>query len=129
MDVLPVGLYEINVCEKRGMFLSPRSGGFELPTKLYGIETPFIERVAKTFASTSENMGIMLTGLRGTGKTVTAELIANRLNQPVIMIKQDQPGIIDFMDMIPHPVTFFVDEFEKAAIFCAICAARQPRLL
>jgi hypothetical protein len=109
---LPPGVYVIQV-SKEGMFLEHRPDGFELPPKLYGVEDAFIQRVANTFRSSKRNLGVLLTGLRGTGKTVTAELIAQEIGLPIILITQDMPGLVDFIDSIPHPATYVCDEFEK----------------
>lgn len=109
---LPNGLFIVQMC-KEGLFLEHRPNGFEFPEKLYGMEDAFIERVVRTFEHTKDNLGVMLSGLRGTGKTVTAEMIAMKLGLPIILITQDMPGIIDFIDAFPHPATFLCDEFEK----------------
>ena len=106
------GVYVLQM-NKQGFFLEERPGGFEMPEKIYGLEEAFIHRVVHTFRQTDRNMGVLLTGIRGTGKTVTAETIAIQLGLPIILIMQDYPGIIDFIDTIPHDCTYLVDEFEK----------------
>lgn len=111
--LLPNGLYSIGFSKELGVYLETRPGGFGYPEKLYNMENSFIDRVVTTYNATTGNLGVLLTGLRGTGKTVTAELMADKLGLPTILVTQDFPGIIDFMDSIPHAVTFVCDEFEK----------------
>lgn len=111
-DVLPAGVYNIQQ-GKEGLFLEKRPTSFVLPEKVYGMEEALIQRVVRTYANTKGNLGILLNGLRGTGKTVTAELLALSLNLPIILISQDLPGLIDFIDSIPHDTTYLCDEFEK----------------
>lgn len=66
---LPVGIYSICLTDK-----------FVFPYKMYGLQNEFIDHVIKTYHATEGNLGIMLTGTKGTGKTVTAKELANKLN-------------------------------------------------
>jgi hypothetical protein len=51
--------------------------------------------------------------LKGTGKTVTAELICNELNLPVILVQKHYGGLVSFLNSIQQDVIIFIDEYEK----------------
>lgn len=95
------------------LYLSEVFEKYDFPYKIYGIETKFIERVKKTFNNTTGNLGILLNGIKGTGKTVTSKQICNELNLPVILIHSRYDGIPNFINEIQQNVVIFVDEFEK----------------
>jgi SpoVK/Ycf46/Vps4 family AAA+-type ATPase len=58
---------------------------------------------------------VLLNGLKGTGKTVTAKVICNKLNLPVILINENPEGggIPDFLNEIEQDVIVMMDEYEK----------------
>lgn len=112
---LPVGIY--NIClTKNGFHLEKHADKFVFPYKMYGLQEEFIDHVIKTYHATSDNMGIMLTGTKGTGKTVTAKELANKLNLPIIIVKDMGDAnqyMIEFLSSIENDCILFLDEFEK----------------
>lgn len=60
-------------------FLQRLEDQFQFNYKMYGLETALIDRVLKTFKGTNGNLGILLNGIKGTGKTVTSKIICNEL--------------------------------------------------
>ena len=95
-------------------YLSKVSDEFEFGHKIYGLERNLVNRVLKTYQSTQGgNLGILLNGLKGTGKTVTSKIISNELNQPTILVAMNKEGIGNFINAIPQDITVFVDEYEK----------------
>ena len=95
------------------LYLSQVYEQFDFPYKIYGIETKFINRVLKTYDNTKGNLGLLLNGVKGTGKTVTAKQLCNKLGLPTIIIHHRYDGIPNFINEIQQDVTIFVDEFEK----------------
>lgn len=114
ISALPVGVYVMNK-SIFGYYLERIEDKFEFGHKLYGLETELIERVIRTWNSTNKNLGVLLNGLKGTGKTVTSKVICNRLNLPVILINQNPEGggIPDFLNQIEQDVIILMDEYEK----------------
>lgn len=115
-EPLAKGVYTLQDDPRSGFYLEKTHDGFNLNHKIYGKETSFVERVTKTFDNTTGNLGILLSGVKGTGKTVTSKLIANSfLTQdiPVIIIPQAYNNVQDFISKIPQSVVLFFDEFEK----------------
>ncbi len=56
---------------------------------------------------------MLLNGVKGTGKTVTAKIICNELKQPVILVTHFIEGSHFFLNSIPQDITIFIDEYEK----------------
>lgn len=96
-----------------GFYLTKISNRFDFDYKIYGIERKFIERILKTYDNTTGNLGVLLNGLKGTGKTVSAKVLSNKLNQPTILINNVEEGCVNFINSISQDVTIFVDEYEK----------------
>ena len=114
LDQLPLGVYKLQFDEVRQrFFLTKVSEKFEFPYKIYNNESKFVDRVKKTWDGTTGNMGILLNGTKGTGKTVTAEQICNNMNQPVIIISQNYAKLTNFLNEIQQNVTLFFDEYDK----------------
>lgn len=111
-ETLPVGI----CLTKNGFHLEKHADKFVFPYKMYGLQEEFIDHVIKTYHATSDNMGIMLTGTKGTGKTVTAKELANKLNLPIIIVKDMGDAnqyMIEFLSSIENDCILFLDEFEK----------------
>lgn len=94
-------------------------GGLNLPSKVYNTteDTNFISRVTKFFNSTDKNTtGVLLSGIKGTGKTILAKLIAKEINLPIIVVDSNFPinHINDFFREFNTPVTVILDEIDKS---------------
>lgn len=115
-DDLPVGNYALNFDDMTGFFLTIKEQ-FELPKKIYG-GTKFPERILSTYHARGKGMSVLLSGPKGTGKTVDAKLTCNICNMPVITIGEAYTGdqVANFIDEIKTPTIFFIDEFEKVYV-------------
>jgi broad-specificity NMP kinase len=113
-STLEVGVYELGYVDRVGFNLTPISKDFDFPYKIYGLETDIIRRALKYYRNTNTgNLGILLNGIKGTGKTVTAKQICNQLNLPVILVSNHLGGSEDFINSIQQDVVVFIDEYEK----------------
>jgi len=107
-------VYELRHSDIFGFSLIPVSDAFEFPYKIYGLEESLIKRILKYYNKTeSGNLGILLNGVKGTGKTVTSKIIANKLHQPVILVTSEIEGAEHYINSIPQDITVFIDEYEK----------------
>lgn len=113
MKNLPVGIYKFQVDLFDQPFLAHISEKFDLPFKIYDIERLFIDRVKKSWANTVSNMGILLNGVKGTGKSVTAEILCNEFNLPVIIVPFKHKNLVSFINDIQQDVIIFIDEYDK----------------
>ena len=113
LPVLPVGVYKLEKDPFENLYLSQIQEKFGFPYKVYGVERSFIDRVKKSWNHTTGNFGVLLNGIKGTGKTVTAEIICNELDLPVIIIPWHHENLVSFLNNIQQDVIIFIDEFEK----------------
>lgn len=112
---LPKGIYEVRE-SMTGYYLNRLGDSFVFNYKVYGINNDFIEHFVKTFNNTSGNIGVLFNGTKGTGKTVTAEELCNRLGLPVVIVKscKDADDMLKFLaTQINFDCIFFFDEYEK----------------
>ena len=75
---LPKGIYEVKE-SMTGYYLNRLGDSFVFNYKLYGINNKFIDHFIKTYNNTTGNLGVLFNGIKGTGKTVTAEELCNRI--------------------------------------------------
>ena len=115
MEKLPVGIYEVGI-NLSGWFLTRTADKFVFNYKVYDLQRGFLDHVRKTYDSTNGNLGVLFNGTRGTGKTVSAKVLANELNLPVILVKsmgEHNDGLISYLSSFNFDCIFFFDEFEK----------------
>jgi hypothetical protein len=110
---LPTALLNIGYDDRKGFYLEKMDGKFDFQHKIYGVESELINRVKKTYVNTNRNLGILLNGVKGTGKTVTSKLIANEIGIPVLVVQHAYVGLVDFINSIKQDVIIFIDEYEK----------------
>lgn len=115
---LPVGRYTINVAPMQPITLV-KAPAFKLPEKFYGDVEGIAARIIRTFNARTKSTGVLLHGVKGAGKSLTAQLvstwIAEQFEIPTIMVRYDQllPEIVEFIDNIDTPCMVFFDEFDK----------------
>lgn len=112
---LPKGIYEVRE-SMVGYYLNKLGDSFVFNYKLYGINNEFIDHFIKTYNNTTGNLGVLFNGIKGTGKTVTAEELCNQLGLPVIIVKscKDADDMLKFLaTQINFDCIFFFDEYEK----------------
>lgn len=91
---------------------------FSLPDKLYGDVDKKANRILSTFKERSTNTGVMLSGVKGSGKTLLSKKIAQlaaQENMPTIIISECHHGdeFNKFIQQINMPCVIIFDEFEK----------------
>ena len=114
---LPKGIYEVKL-SMTGFYLSKIAESFTFDYKLYGLNQKFIDYVLKTYENTTGNLGILLDGIKGTGKTVVAKELCNHLQLPVILVQSmgsdTNDKLIKYLSTaIDFDCIFFFDEYEK----------------
>lgn len=114
-EKLKPGNYLLKFDQREGFYLQKKAA-FNIPKKIYG-DHHEVDRWLKSYTHNSEkNLGVILSGLKGTGKTITCQLFCKRANKPVIIINEPYSGT-DFIDFVTSPLfkdsIIFVDEYEK----------------
>ena len=115
VDTVPKGIYNVGL-SMTGWYLERTADEFVFSHKIYGLQSKFMQHVLTAFENTKGNFGILLNGTKGTGKTITAKVLANKFNLPVIVVKsfgENNTGLIEFLASFNFDCVFFFDEFEK----------------
>ena len=116
MPYLDEGIYQMHQNPVTGeIYLQKISDKFEFGFKLYGLDEKLIKHVVDTYNKQEhkKNIGVLLNGAKGTGKTVTAKTLCNKLGLPVIIVDGPMNGLSNFLAGINHDCVFLFDEFEK----------------
>lgn len=115
-DLLPVQPYVVNYHPEKGFYLE-KYGEISVPEKkVYGVHLEKIEKVLRTFTLFDRNLGVLLSGEKGIGKTLFVKLLAieaMKRGMPVIVINRYYPGIDSYLENITQEVVVLFDEFEK----------------
>lgn len=111
-DLLPPGVYKLGA-DLMGFYLDHQHDSFKFSYKVYGMEKGLVSRVCKTFSAVKDNIGVLLSGIKGSGKTVTAKRICNELKLPVIIVAHKFDGVSSYINDFQQEAVFFFDEYEK----------------
>ena len=118
-DLTPGMVYNISVDRYTDAISLEESSGLSLPSKVYCTQRDerFIDKVINSYnLSESGFTGVMLAGLKGSGKTVMAKVIANKSGLPIINIdKNIRPYILrNLVEKLGDTsVCFLFDELDK----------------
>ena len=114
-DQLPAQAYSVCFHPQQGFWLEKFSD-LELNEKIYGVDMAKVEKVFNSFKVFSRNLGIILSGDKGIGKSLFAKLLCIKSienNYPLIIVNNYIPGIADFLNEIEQEVVVLFDEFDK----------------
>jgi hypothetical protein len=117
-ETLPVGNYTVKFNEMGNFFYLEKIEDFTSPSRIYGNCVKHTSRIVNTFMSRPATTGVMLTGEKGSGKTLLSK------NVSIELAKQDIPTIVintsyhgdtfnQFLQSIDQPCVILFDEFEK----------------
>jgi hypothetical protein len=114
-EKLPNGVYLTKYNKQMDEYFLEETAPFITPSKIYGNSNELSDRYVNTFNKGNKNMGILLTGLKGTGKSLTAKLTCIKSNIPVILITEPfcDDTFKGFLNSLTQEVVIFIDEFEK----------------
>ena len=119
-DTLPLGTYTLELNRRSNEFYLQQMDDFKPFGKVYGDYQATVDRIVNTIMSRSgNNLGVLLSGVKGSGKTLTAKMIsvelAKRFGYATIIINKgyDTAELSGFLRSIDVPCMVLFDEFEK----------------
>lgn len=112
-DNLPAGFYKLEAAPMRGFYLD-KADYNTAHEKIYGKSDVIASHVADAYEKSDRSLGVLFSGGKGLGKSLTTRLIIEKLmsRHPVIIINKYIDGMFDFLEPIKNVVYLF-DEFEK----------------
>ena len=123
LNQLSPAIYEVNYDQNRGFYLVRKYDSYPLPSDIYNfnnsnVKSDLAELFYNRFTASTDNLGVLLIGEKGTGKSLlmkrTANLaIANGL--PVITVENsyNSEQLAKFLSSIKDNAVVLFDEFEK----------------
>lgn len=117
-DLLPSGYYTVEFAERKGFFLAASEPFKHTESTLYGEINSKVEKVIKSYTSHDKSLGVILSGVKGIGKSLCAKQLAieitNRFeNIPIIIVDKYIDGISNFLASINQKAMILFDEFDK----------------
>lgn len=114
---LPVGTYTVGVDPRKGFYLKSVTN-FHMTGKIYGKTPRHAERILNTFDIRPNATGVLLSGEKGSGKTMLAKIISQQgaaKGIPTIIVNDSFSGdaFNSFIQSIDCPAIIIFDEFEK----------------
>ena len=114
---LPGGNYAIKHDPRIGFFLE-KIADFPEPKKIYGNAKQYTARIYNSFRKKTNNLGVVLTGEKGSGKTLQGREISRTAAKdgiPTLFVTGPYVGeeFFQFLYSIEQECIIFVDEYEK----------------
>jgi len=112
---LPKGNLLVMQNEVTKKFYLKKLEDFELPERIYGDLEKCADRYINTFNNSNKNTGVLLSGMKGGGKSLTAEICAVKSDLPTLWITQPFVGdeFLYFLSSIKQECIVLMNEFEK----------------
>lgn len=117
-EKLPAKNLSLNWDNYENKFYLEESEDFTFPDKVYGNTMSLANRFLETFKDRNRNTGILLTGTKGSGKSLLAKEISKlgySAGLPTILVNSPYTGDLfnKFISQIHDPAILLFDEFEK----------------
>lgn len=115
--ILPPANYIVKIDQYGNHFLE-MTDSFPEPGKVYGDTLKNAERILNTFLARTPSTGVLLTGEKGSGKTLLAKQLGidcHKIGIPVLLVNTPFCGdtFNKFIQDIEQPCMVLFDEFEK----------------
>ncbi len=116
IDHIPPFVYRLHF-GKEGLDLIKERPKFDLPKKTYGDHKTHRDMIISDFSRTEGTLGVMLTGIRGAGKSLLGEELCNygiSADRPVLLVNEPIPSSLlkAVIEIIGSCIVYF-DEYGK----------------
>ena len=114
-DALPPKTYAINFSPMAGFSMSERPD-LDINEKVYGVHEEKAQKVLHSFLGFERNLGVILSGNKGIGKSMFARILCKKAISkgiPVIVVDRFIPGIARYIESVEQEVLVLFDEFDK----------------
>jgi DNA replication protein DnaC len=118
-DRLEAGVYAVKFDQDRGCYFLQQIEDFKVPTKIYGKAYNYTDRFINTYRERTSSTGVLLSGEKGSGKTIQAKHIsiqmAEKHNAPTIVVNDPfcNEAFKEFIQNIHQECVVLFDEYEK----------------
>lgn len=115
-EKLPAGYYRLEFNPMSGYSIKRLDDDFEVHENVYGSAIGKVDKVMKSYKLFNRNLGVLLSGDKGIGKSMFARLLAINCVKngiPVINISDNTPGLETFLNDLNQEVMILFDEFDK----------------
>ena len=113
---LPARAYIVRFEKMTGFYLDEYADIQVNEDKIYGEHMKKVQKVLCAYGKFGRNLGVILSGAKGIGKSMFAKLLsveAIRKGIPIIVVDQYIPGIASYIEAIDQGVMVLFDEFDK----------------
>ena len=115
-DQLPAQVYNVRFSKQSGFFLEVTAPLEIKEEKLYGVHDLKCVKVLSAFKKFNRNLGVILSGDKGIGKSLFAKLLsikAIEAGYPLLVVDTYLPGIASYIQSIEQECVVMFDEFDK----------------
>lgn len=112
---LPAQTYLVNFDKHSGFFLT-KYMDIAVSEKMYGVHNVKLTKVMAAFDAFERNLGVILSGDKGIGKSSFAKLLAAECVHtgiPVVIVNTYIPGIAEYLASFDQTIMVLFDEFDK----------------
>ena len=113
---LPAQIYSIRCSQMTGFYLEKHADIEINEDKIYSVHTEKVNKVLNAFPNFNKNLGVILSGAKGIGKSLFSKILAVeavKKGLPVIIVDTYIPGLANFIEEIEQEVMVMFDEFDK----------------
>lgn len=113
---LPARPYIVRFEKMTGFYLDEYPNIQANENKIYGDRMKKVQKVLHSYEKFDRNLGVILSGYKGIGKSLFARLLSEEAVKsgiPIIMVDQYIPGIASYIETIDQNVMVLFDEFDK----------------
>ena len=102
-DKLPAKTYIVRFDQMKGFSLEEYSEIEIKENKIYGVHEKKVEKVLNAFEAFNRNLGVILSGDKGIGKSLFAKMLSKKAIEkglPLIVVDRFVPGIASYLESI-----------------------------